>query len=326
MRVGRCALAVLLALLAQLAAAQERYPTLAIELIVPFGPGGADDAMARKLAPLLQRDLATPVFVTNVAGPSGNAGLTKLLVNPADGYTVAVLSSSTIAAWVLDVGYARLEDFTVLGLVQESTSMLFIPATSPARTSQEFLDSVKANPTRLRVATSGAGTTDDVVLRLLGARGYQTVGAPFSKPLERYAAVAEQRVHAIFEETGHAQTFLRSQHWRPLVVVDEVRHPQFPEVPCVSELGVSAGNFRNFRLLVVGAKTPPERVRLLADVIARSLLTADWKSYCESTWSCSSPWSAQEAAVRARQLYRDVESKFPKGTATQGTTTQGPQK
>jgi tripartite-type tricarboxylate transporter receptor subunit TctC len=310
MRVGRCALAVLLALLAQLAAAQERYPTLAIELIVPFGPGGADDAMARKLAPLLQRDLATPVFVTNVAGHSGNAGLTKLLVNPADGYTVAVLSSSTIAAWVLDVGYARLEDFTVLGLVQESTSMLFIPATSPARTSQEFLD----------------GTTDDVVLRLLGARGYQTVGAPFSKPLERYAAVAEQRVHAIFEETGHAQTFLRSQHWRPLVVVDEVRHPQFPEVPCVSELGVSAGNFRNFRLLVVGAKTPPERVRLLADVIARSLLTADWKSYCESTWSCSSPWSAQEAAVRARQLYRDVESKFAKGTATQGTTTQGPQK
>ena len=313
-RLGRWRLGLLLVCLAPFAVAQERYPSLAIELIVPFGPGGGDDAMTRTIAPLLQRELATPVFVSNVAGHSGNAGLTKLLVNPPDGYTIAVLSSATIAGWVLNVGYARPDDFIMLGIAQDTPSMMFIPAVSPLRSFQELLDTVKTNPGTVRIATSGVGTTDDVVLRLLGGRGYQAVNAPFSKPLERYAAVSGQRALAIYEEPGHAEKFLTSQQWRPLVVLDEVRNPHFPNVPSISEFGVSVGNIRNFRILVVSAKTPADRVKLLVDALERSLSTPDWKKYCESTLTCAHERTPQDASLRARKFYQDIEAKFPRNT------------
>src|SRR5688572_17242223 len=72
------------------AAAQEKYPSRPIEFIVPWGPGGGADQLARKLAPGLEKELKVSLPVINVAGATGQTGLNKMLTQPNDGYSVSV--------------------------------------------------------------------------------------------------------------------------------------------------------------------------------------------------------------------------------------------
>ena len=87
------------------------YPDRPIEMIVTFGPGGGADLMGRTMAQLLQEPLGVPVPVSNVGGASGNAGLTQLRTNPADGYTIGTLISLTVASWASGLGDNKPADF-----------------------------------------------------------------------------------------------------------------------------------------------------------------------------------------------------------------------
>ena len=77
--------------------AQERYPSRPIELVVPWGPGGGADQLARKIAPGLEKALKVSLPVINVAGATGQTGLNKMLTAPADGYSVSVFIADTLA-------------------------------------------------------------------------------------------------------------------------------------------------------------------------------------------------------------------------------------
>src|SRR6185312_16786836 len=79
------------------ALAQERYPSRPIEFIVPWGPGGGADQVARKLGQLLEPELKVSLPVINVAGATGQTGHAKLLAANADGYTIEVMTGDTFA-------------------------------------------------------------------------------------------------------------------------------------------------------------------------------------------------------------------------------------
>ena len=79
------------------APAQERYPSRPVEFIVPFGPGGGADQLARKVARLLEPELKVSVPAVNVPGATGGTGMAKLVAGPADGYSMAVYIADTHA-------------------------------------------------------------------------------------------------------------------------------------------------------------------------------------------------------------------------------------
>ncbi|MDP5358605.1 MAG: hypothetical protein NWR52_00385, partial [Paracoccaceae bacterium] len=87
------------------------YPDRPVELIVTFGPGGGADLMGRTMAQLMEGPLGVSIPVSNVGGASGNAGLTQLRTNPADGYTMGTLISLTVASWASGLGDNKPEDF-----------------------------------------------------------------------------------------------------------------------------------------------------------------------------------------------------------------------
>jgi tripartite-type tricarboxylate transporter receptor subunit TctC len=297
-------------LLSSLAVAQEKFPSQAIELLVTFGPGGGADRMARKIAPLLEPILGQPLVISNVTGASGNVGLTKLLTNPRDGYTIATLTASTVSSWAWKVGYASLEDFTILAITESSPAMLFVTADSPFKSAREFLDHAQANPGRLRVATSGYGTLADVVLKHLGAQGYEMRGVPFAVPEDRYASLSRKRADALYEEPGDVRKPLHSSEYRPLVVFASERHRDFQDVPAAEEFGLRIPDVSNFRMLVVATKTPPERVRILREAIDKALQTRQWLEYCLPLHSCVPRHSAEQARIKAAQLYDAVKADY----------------
>ena len=280
--------ALALATAAPLAMAQEKYPSRPVELVVTFGPGGGADGMGRKMSQLLEKQLGVPFPVSNVGGASGNAGLTKVLTSAPDGYTVGTLIALTVSSWSAGLGTAKAEDFAIVAVTQDSPSMFFVPADSPFKTYQELLDFAKANPGKLKVATSGYGTQDDITLKYFANKGYKMTNVPFAKPAERYASPIGKHTDAIYEEPGDVAPFLQAGQLRPLVVFDDVRHAAFKDTPASKELGFQISDLPNFRTLAVSAKTPPERVKVLADAVNAALDTPEWKKFCADTYTCAS--------------------------------------
>ena len=287
---------------AQAAGSAARYPSRPLEIIVTFGPGGGADGMARKLAQLLEPLLGVPVIVNNVPGASGNAGLTKLLLSADPDHTLGTLIALTAAAWVGGVGSLGPADFTMLGVVQDSPSMLFVAADSPIKTFQDYLAQAKARPGSLRVATAGHGTLDDVTLAFLGGAGYRALNAPFAKPEERYDAALARRTDALFEEPGDVLVHLRSGRLRPIITFANERHPSFKEVPSIREFNLAIGDLPNFRSLVMHSRTAPEKVKVLVDAIQKATQSAEWQRYCAETYSCIAVTTPAQSKARVQAM------------------------
>jgi tripartite-type tricarboxylate transporter receptor subunit TctC len=278
------------------------YPDRPIEMIVTFGPGGGADLMGRTMAQLLEEPLGVSMPVSNVAGASGNAGLTQLRTNPADGYTIGTLISLTVASWASGIGDNDPEDFQIISVVQSSPSFLFVPANSPYKTAQEMFDFAKENPGEITVATSGYGTQDDVTLKLLGKAGIQMENVPLQAPAERYASPIGGNTGAIYEEPGDVAQFIAAGQLIPVVVFSAERHPEFPDVPTSKELGIDISGLDNYRSIAVAAGTSAEIVAKLEEAVAVATASEDWKEFCAKTYTCITPVTGDAAQAMVKDF------------------------
>ncbi len=281
------------------------YPNRPINMIVTFGPGGGSDVMGRTMAQLIEGPLGVSVPVSNVGGASGNAGLTQLRTNPADGYTIGTLISLTVASWASGLGDNKPDDFRVISVVQSSPSFLFVPASSPHQTAQELYEFARENPGAITVATSGYGTQDDVTLKLLADEGVQMENVPFQAPAERYASPIGGHTAAIYEEPGDVAQFIEAGQLKPLVVFSTERHPAFPDVPTSAELGIDISGLDNYRSIAVAAGTPDEAIARLEEVVAAATASEKWQEFCASTYTCIEPVTG-EAAQAMISDFRDL--------------------
>jgi tripartite-type tricarboxylate transporter receptor subunit TctC len=287
------------------AAMAQDYPNRPVELIVTFGPGGGADLMGRTMAQLMQEPLGVPIPVSNVGGASGNAGLTQLRTNPADGYTMGTLISLTVASWASGLGDNKPEDFQVISVVQSSPSFLFVPASSEHQTAEALFEYAKANPGEITVATSGYGTQDDVTLKLLANAGIQMENVPFQAPAERYASPIGGHTSAIYEEPGDVAQFIEAGQLKPVVVFASERHESFPDVPTSAELGIDISGLDNYRSIAVAAGTPEEVVTKLEEAVAAATASEEWKAFCEKTYTCITPVTGDEAQAMVSD-FRDL--------------------
>lgn len=279
---------------AGMASAQD-YPQRPIEMVVTFGPGGGADLMGRQMGRLMEKPLGVSIPISNVAGASGNAGLTRLKTDAPDGYTIGTLISLTVASWASGLGDSNIDDFEVLAVVQNSPSFLFVPASSPYQTAEDLFAYAKENPGELTVATSGYGTQDDVTLKLLAKDEVQMENVPFQSPGERYASPIGGHTAVLYEEPGDVAQFLKAEQLKPLVVFSEERHPAFPDVPTSTELGYEISGLDNFRTVAVRAGTDPAIVKKLQSAVEESVASEEWQKFCAETYSCIEPVTGEDA-------------------------------
>lgn len=291
--------------------AQERkFPSRPIDMIVNFGPGGGADQLGRAMSKLLEPALGVPLPVANVAGASGNAGLTKILGSTPDGYTIGTLTGLSISAWASGLGKLQVKDFAYIAVVQSSPSMLFVAKDSKIADYKGLLAAAKATPGKLRVATAGYGTLDDIAVKFLASKGAPMVNVPFAKPGERYLSPLGGHSEVLFEEPGDVVQFLESKQYRPIVVFGEKRHPSFPDTPASGEFDHHI-DLPNWRAVVASAKVPADVLGTLNTAVAKVLDTAEWKKFCAETYTCVGRMSPQESLAFVQKNFGDV-SKFMK--------------
>jgi tripartite-type tricarboxylate transporter receptor subunit TctC len=261
-------------------AAQEKYPSRPIDFVVPWGTGGGADAMARQIGSLAQPFLGVALPVSNAPGASGNTGLAQVLTGKADGYTIAVYIADTLATIPTGLARHKVDDFDWIARTEVADSFLFVKADSPFRSIQELFEHAGAHPGKLRVASTGFGSVDDVTVLYLAQKGYKMTTVPYPKPGERYAAALGGHTEVLYEQAGDVQQYVKAGQLRPLVIFAERRHPAFADVPSSKELGLEIF-LPQFRGIVAKRGTPPERTQALADAFRKASETPAWKKFSE---------------------------------------------
>jgi len=253
-----------------------KYPERPVEMIVPWGPGGGADQLARQMGKLAEPILGQSMPVVNVPGGTGATGMAKLLAAPADGHAAAIyiadahaLLAGTDARWSMN-------DFVPAAVMVHAPSFLFVAQGSRFKTWADFEAEAKAKPGQLKVATLGFGSVDDFTLNFLAARGVKVVQVPFSKPSERYISILGGHADALYEQAGDVGQFLSGKQMRPLMVFGTQRFAAFKDVPASKELGYDIA-LPQFRAVVLRGGTPPDRVKVMSDALAKVAATAEYK-------------------------------------------------
>ncbi len=265
--------------------AAEKFPTRPIELIVPFGPGGGADQLARLTGKLVEPIIGQGMPIVNVPGGTGATGMAKLVAAPADGYSAAVYIADTHALLAGDAPRWSVDDITVLAVMIQQPSFLFVAKDSPYKTWEEFAKAAKAEPGKLKVATVGFGSVDEFTLKHLESKGgIKVVQVPFSKPSERYVSILGGHADALYEQGGDVAQFIKSGEMRPILMFGDKRMAEFPDVPASGELGFTV-SLPQFRALVVRSGTPPEAVKVMSDALSKIAATDEFKAFLKDSFA-----------------------------------------
>lgn len=224
------------AALGTVARAQDAYPNRIVKILVPFGPGGSTDIVARLIGRQLETVTGKPFVIENKAGATGMIGTTQVKNAPADGYTLLLGSTSTLAAnpsFYKTMTYDP-SDFTTVGVPGATGNFMLVKQDAPYKTVKEFVDYAKAQPKPL---FSGYGNASS---RVPAALFEVTTGVKFEEVAYRDAVASIQdlnagRVDCVFPDQVVGESYVRSGYVRALAVTSKERSPLFPDVPAVAE-------------------------------------------------------------------------------------------
>ena len=256
------------------------YPERPIELIVPWGPGGGADQLARLVSKLMEPMLGQGIPVVNVPGGTGATGMAKLLAAPADGYSMAIYIADSHALLAGKSPRWTMNDITPVAVMMKVPSFIFVKQDSRFKTWDDFAKEAKASPNKLKVATLGFGSVDDFSLTVLDRGGIKVTQVPFSKPSERYVSILGDHADALYEQAGDVAQFLNGKQMRPSMLFGETRLDRFKDIPASYELGYKVA-LPQFRAIVMRSGTPPEIVKKVSDALAKVYASDEYKKFMD---------------------------------------------
>ena len=293
---GICAVALSAALLGGTPARAE-YPERPIELIVPWGPGGGADQLARLIGKLAEPMLGQGVPVINVPGATGGTGMAKLLAAPADGHSMAIYIADSHALLAGKNPRWSMADITPVAVMIQGPSFLFVAESSPIKSWKDFEAQVRADPGKHKVATLGFGSVDDFSLSVIAKKGLKFIQVPFSKPNERYLSILGGHADALYEQAGDVGQFIKNKQMRPIMMFGTERLSAFKDVPTSHELGFQVA-LPQFRSIVVRSGTPADRVKKLSDALAKVAASEEYKTFLKNQYAAEDSFIDASGATR----------------------------
>jgi tripartite-type tricarboxylate transporter receptor subunit TctC len=236
----------------------QKYPDRAVNIIVPFAPGGLTDVPARVLGAMLPKELGQNVVVENKTGGTGTIGVAYVARAAADGYTLLANSLSDAQnLHFMPLPYDTVGDFAEIGwIVDGPPVVLVIEGSLPYKTLAEFVAGAKANPDKISFGTSGPASSPAMAIAQLNqAAGTSIVPVPYRGSGEAARAVVTGAIQGVFTFYSQAKPLVDDGKLRALAVAAPQRIAGWPDVPTFAELGHKI-DFRGFVGLSAPAKTP----------------------------------------------------------------------
>ena len=254
--------------------ADAAYPDRPITLIVPFAPGGANDAIARVVARVAGAALGQPIIIDNKGGAGGTIGTDVVARAKPDGYTLLLASAAhSINSLVYsNLQYDPIKDFVPVIQLAESPYVLVVGKPVAAKSLKALISLAASNPEQYTYASSGTGSAPHLAGAMLG--DMSTVALrhiPYKGGGPALMDVARGDVTMYFSSLAAALPFLQAGTVRPFAVSTSKRSSALPDVPTVAEAGVPGFEFVGWYGILAPAAAPPEVIRKLNEVFADAL-------------------------------------------------------
>lgn len=259
----------------------QAYPVKPLRLVVPFGPGGSNDIVARILAQKLTEAIGQPVIVENRPGAGGTVGTDLVVKSAPDGYTIMIGATSTIAA---NVGlypkrnFDPVKSLTPIGQIAEGAFLMAVPAASPARTVREFIELARGKPGQLNYGTSGRGSSMHLMGEMFKMLAkVDMVHVPYKAGGPAIADLAVDRVQLLYSDLAALLPFVKGGQVRALAVTTPKRSALLPDLPTMAEAGVPGYDATSWYGILGPAGLPREIVMRLNAEFSRIVHSADGK-------------------------------------------------
>lgn len=240
--------------------AAEAYPAKPIRLIVGFPPGGANDLVARAVAPRLGARLGQQVIVENRAGAGGNIATELVARAVPDGYTLLLASVASFAmspALPGKVPYDPINDFAPVTQAALVTSLLSVHPSLPPRSLKQFVALAKKAPGKINYATPGAGSIAHLSAELFWhTAGIKLTHVPYKGGGPAVVDAVAGHVESIFSLISTQTPHVRAGKLHALAVSSAKRSVALPDVPSIAESGYPGFEASGWLGLAFPARTP----------------------------------------------------------------------
>ncbi len=253
------------------------WPTRAVRLIVPFGPGSTPDILARLIADRLQQRLGQPFVVEDKPGASGNIGTDAVAKAEGDGYTLGVSIAGPLAINALLFGrlpYDPAKDFAYVTLVATQPSVLAVNARLPADTVAGLIELLKKNPGKYNFGSIGNGSVSHLAMAAIAlASGTEIVHVPYTSSPQAVTALMRGDVDIVCLPAAAVASQPPSAI-RMLAVTTAARSALMPGVPTLKESGIDV-EVDTWDGLIAPAGTPGAVVTRIGREVAAAVTAPD---------------------------------------------------
>jgi tripartite-type tricarboxylate transporter receptor subunit TctC len=294
--------------------AQDKYPSKPVKLIVPYGPGGATDIVARIVGEHMRDVLGQAFYVENKPGGYGMIAIEDMARSRPDGYTLMVGNVSTNAITPilfkskLKINYDR-DVVPVMRLVDVPAFLLVTTTNFTPRTVPELIAAIKKSPGQVRYGTVGVGSYPDYDMALFAKRAGDLVLTGIPNRAGAAGVVLDMvmgETQVAFLNVASTAAMVKAGKLRPLAVVNHERLPEYPDVPTMREVGFPDVGTIAWQAMFAPAGTPKDVLDTIQKASVRAMDGPEAKKvFAEQNFNivptpsvdAAKPWLAQEIAT-----------------------------
>lgn len=253
------------------------WPERPVRLLVPYGPGGSSDVVARAVAAEMSRDLGQQVIVENKGGGQGTIATMEVARARPDGYTLILGHVGTLAvnpSMMPKLSYDPRRDFAPIVLLAKLPMVFAVGQKVPASTLPEFVALARAKPGALNYGSAGNGSAGHLAFEMLKTTsGIDVVHVPYKGTGAQVTDLLAGNIDAAAAGTPGLLPHAQAGKIRIIAVGSERRLPVLPDVPTVAEQGYPGFESSQWFGLLAPAGTPAPVVERLRQAAVKALQT-----------------------------------------------------
>jgi len=260
------------------AAHGQNYPTRPIRVLVGFTPGGTTDVVARVIAQKVSEGFKQSVVIDNRPGAGANIAAELAAKAPPDGYTILAVNPGLAISATLyaRLGYNALRDLAPVARIADSSHLLIVHPSLPARNIRELIALAKARPGQLNFSSSGVGNADHFAGELFNSMaGIKVVHVPYKGGAQAAQDTVTGQVSMYFSGILVGLPLAKTGKVRALAVATAKRSPLAPEFPTIAESGLPGYEMTLWNAIFAPAATPKDIIGRLNAEIVKALKSSD---------------------------------------------------
>ena len=258
--------------------AQSVYPDKLVRIVVPYSPGGTTDTAARLVANKLTENLGKSFIVDNRIGATGTIGTASVARSPADGYTLLANDTtySMLPNLFVKLPWDHATDLIPITTLLTTPVVLLVPANSPYKTLQEFVDAARKNPGKFNFGSGGPGSSTHFAAEVFKSQaGINITHIPYKGGGDAIAGLISNQIDMLIDAPPTAMPHVKGGKARALAISSLQRIAPMADVPTFAESGFPSYTVVNWFGLAAPKGTPKEIVMKLQTEVRKALNSPD---------------------------------------------------